>query len=209
MKQSNYELTKRRMQGHFLDFDQNTMIRRFGLQHDAEYLYIRFVGRLYRIDRKTGRVQWSWDDFCHGIDGSFHEAMSIYDLLCCSKEGCRLSGEFGTLRGSIAGGPGGELFSPQAGVFQGRTRERQRACQALGGVAEGKGDVAYCLPVFDCLPVRLSFWEADEDFPPSLQFQWDRNTTDFIHFETTFYVTSHLLARIQELMGLGRGVEKI
>ena len=46
MKQSNYELTKRRMQGHFLDFDQNTMIRRFGLQHDAEYLYIRFVGRL-------------------------------------------------------------------------------------------------------------------------------------------------------------------
>ena len=142
MKQSNYELTKRRMQGHFLDFDQNTMIRRFGLQHDAEYLYIRFVGRLYRIDRKTGRVQWSWDDFCHGIDGSFHEAMSIYDLLCCSKEGCRLSGEFGTLRGSIAGGPGGELFSPQAGVFQGRTRELQRACQALGGVAEGKGDVA-------------------------------------------------------------------
>ena len=89
MKQSNYELTKRRMQGHFLDFDQNTMIRRFGLQHDAEYLYIRFVGRLYRIDRKTGRVQWSWDDFCHGIDGSFHEAMSIYDLLCCSKEGCQ------------------------------------------------------------------------------------------------------------------------
>ena len=53
MKQSNYELTKRRMQGHFLDFDQNTMIRRFGLQHDAEYLYIRFVGRLYRIDRKA------------------------------------------------------------------------------------------------------------------------------------------------------------
>ena len=76
-------------------------------------------------------------------------------------------------------------------------------------MAEGKGDVAYCLPVFDCLPVRLSFWEADEDFPPSLQFQWDRNTTDFIHFETTFYVTSHLLARIQELMGLGRAVEKI
>lgn len=208
MKQSNYELMKERMQGHFLEFDQNAMIQRFGLQHDTGYLYIRFVGRLYRIDRKTGRVQWSEDGFCHGMDGNFNEAMSIYDLLCCSKEGCRLSGEFGVLRGSIAGGPGGELFSPQAGGFQGKTQALCSACQALGGVAEGKGDVAYRLPVFDCLPVRLSFWEADEDFPPALQFQWDRNTTDFIHFETTFYVISHLLTRIRERMELTRRAEK-
>lgn len=67
---------------------------------------------------------------------------------------------------------------------RGRIQALRQACQALGGVEAGKGDVAYCLPVFDCLPVRLAFWEADEDFPPSLQFQWDRNTTDFIHFET-------------------------
>ena len=154
MKQSNYELTKRRMQGHFLDFDQNTMIRRFGLQHDAEYLYIRFVGRLYRIDRKTGRVQWSWDDFCHGIDGSFHEAMSIYDLLCCSKEGCRLSGEFGTLRGSIAGGPGGELFSPQAGVFQGRTRELP-GLRWCGGGEGGCGVLPASIRLFAGSPVLL------------------------------------------------------
>lgn len=204
MKQSNYELTKERMERHFLDFDQNTMIRRFDLRHDAEYLYIRFVGRLYRIHRETGRVQGSEDGFCHSTDGTFNEAMSIYDLLCCSKEGCCLSGEFGTLRGSIAGGPGGELFTPHAARFQGKTQALRQACETLGGVEAGKGDVAFCLPVFDCLPVRLAFWEADEDFPPSLQFQWDRNTTDFIHFETTFYVTSHLLGRIEELMGEAR-----
>lgn len=98
----------------------------------------------------------------------------------------------------------GELFTPHAEKFQGKIQALRQACQALGGVEAGKGDVAYCLPVFDCLPVRLAFWEADEDFPPSLQFQWDRNTTDFIHFETTFYVTSHLLGRLLELMGEAR-----
>ena len=74
------------------------------------------------------------------------------------------------------------------------------SCECLGGVRSGKGDVAYTLPVFDVLPVRLSFWEADEDFPPSLQFQWDKNTTDFVHFETTFYITSHLLSRLRSIM---------
>ena len=63
MAASNYEKMKREMQGHFLDFDQETMIRRFGLEHDAEYLYITFVKRPYRICRNTGRVEWSDDGF--------------------------------------------------------------------------------------------------------------------------------------------------
>ena len=86
MRQSNYEITKEKMAKHFLDFDQGTMISRMHLRYDSRYLYIRFVGRWYRIDRSSGLVQWSEDGFRHGIEGDFNEAMSIYDLLCCSKE---------------------------------------------------------------------------------------------------------------------------
>ena len=200
MRQSNYEITKEKMAKHFLDFDQVTMISRMHLRYDSRYLYIRFVGRWYRIDRSSGLVQWSEDGFRHGIEGDFNEAMSIYDLLCCSKEGCCLAGEFVKLRGSVAGGPGGELFASNALWFQGKSQRLALACERLGGVRSGKGDVAYTLPVFDVLPVRLSFWEADEDFPPSLQFQWDKNTTDFVHFETTFYIISHLLSRLRSIM---------
>ena len=98
MRQSNYEITKEKMAKHFLDFDQGTMISRMHLRYDSRYLYIRFVGRWYRIDRSSGLVQWSEDGFRHGIEGDFNEAMSIYDLLCCSKEGCCLAGEFVKLR---------------------------------------------------------------------------------------------------------------
>ncbi len=163
-----------------------------------------FVGRLYRIHRQTGRVQGSEDGFCHSTDGTFDEAMSIYDLLCCSKEGCFACPASLGPCGVPLPGPWRGAFHAPCGKIQGKSQALRQACQALGGVEAGKGDVAYCLPVFDCLPVRLAFWEADEDFPPSLQFQWDRNTTDFIHFETTFYVTSHLLGRLLELMGEAR-----
>lgn len=151
MRQSNYEITKEKMAKHFLDFDQGTMISRMHLRHDSRYLYIRFVGRWYRIDRSSGLVQWSEDGFRHGIEGDFNEAMSIYDLLCCSKEGCCLAGEFVKLRGSVAGGPGGELFASNALWFQGKSQRLALACECLGGVRSGKGDVAYTLPVFDVL----------------------------------------------------------
>lgn len=139
MRQSNYEITKEKMAKHFLDFDQGTMISRMHLRHDSRYLYIRFVGRWYRIDRSSGLVQWSEDGFRHGIEGDFNEAMSIYDLLCCSKEGCCLAGEFVKLRGSVAGGPGGELFASNALWFQGKSQRLALACECLGGVRSGKG----------------------------------------------------------------------
>ena len=189
MKQSNYELTKRRMQGHFLDFDQNTMIRRFGLQHDAEYLYIRFVGRLYRIDRKTGRVQWSWDDFAMELTGASTRPCPFMTFCAAPRRdaGCLRIWDF---VGFHCRGTGRELFSPQAGVFQEGPGSSSVPLPGLGGVAEGKGMWRIACQYSTVCRFRLSFWEADEDFPPSLQFQWDRNTTDFIHFETTFYVTS-------------------
>lgn len=202
---SNYEITKQKMQKHFLDYDQEKMIAKFGLAHDDGYLYIRFVGRSYRISRRTGLVEWSEDGFLHTTEGNYNEAMSIYDLLCCSKPDCALSGTFvtcGHLPGvAIAGSPGDELFGGNAACFAGKGAQLAKACERLGGRPAGKGDVAYELSAFDCLPVRLVFWDADEEFPASLFFLWDKNTTDFIHFETTFYVAAEIVRRLREIVG--------
>ena len=56
-KTSNYEKMKNEMAGVFLHYDQEQMIRRFSLKFDAAYLYLTFVGREYRIDRRSGAVQ--------------------------------------------------------------------------------------------------------------------------------------------------------
>ena len=108
------------------------MISRMHLRHDSRYLYIRFVGRWYRIDRSSGLVQWSEDGFRHGIEGDFNEAMSIYDLLCCSKEGCCLAGEFVKLGGtSVAGGPGASVCFQCPVVSGGKSQRLALACESV------------------------------------------------------------------------------
>ena len=59
---SNYEKTKLSMANVFLQYDQDTMIAKFSLKHDPSWLYLSFVKRIYRINRKSGNVQWSEDD---------------------------------------------------------------------------------------------------------------------------------------------------
>ena len=78
---SNYEKTKLSMANVFLQYDQDTMIAKFSLKHDPSWLYLSFVKRIYRINRKSGNVQWSEDDFKTVCEADYNEAMTIYDVL--------------------------------------------------------------------------------------------------------------------------------
>ena len=97
-KISNYETMKNEMADVFLKYDQNAMIQKFNLEHDEHYLYICFVCRKYRIDRMSGKVTWSEDAFRTEKDADYNETMTIYDVLCSSKEHCHLSHEWGKYR---------------------------------------------------------------------------------------------------------------
>ena len=69
-----------------------------------------------------------------------------------------------------------------------------------GGEKAGAGDVSYNLPVFQALKLRLSFWDADDEFPASLSLLWDENVLDFMRYETTFYAAGYLLDRLSGWM---------
>lgn len=202
----NYEQMRNQMRPHFLTFDQEKMIRKFSLEHDQEYLYIGFCGRPYRIGRKSGIVEWSEDQFQTCIEGDFNESMTIYDVLCCSKPDCRLSGEFtpsSSLPGLVYTGmkAGSSMGSRKIEEYFDSNAELLReACVALGGIPEGKGDVAYRIPMFPFLPVQFSFWQSDEDFQAEIRILWDSNVQSFMHFETLFYAAGHLLRRMVEWM---------
>ena len=208
MAKNNYEQTRNQMRPHFLTFSQEDMIRKFSLAHDEDYLYLRFCGRSYRISRSTGIVEWSEDGFQTAWEGDFNESMTLYDVLCFSREGCCLSGEYApssSLKGIVYTGmnAGSAVWSGQTvKYFDDHFQNLQQACLTLGGSPEGKGDLAYRLPMFDFLPVRFSFWRSDEDFPPENQVLWDTNVLQFMHFETLFYAAGHLLRRLQEEMRL-------
>lgn len=202
---SNYEKMKNEMADAFLRYDQEEMIRRYGLDHDDDNLYISFLDRRYRIDRQTGQVRWSRDDPRTEEIAGYNEAMTIYDVLCCSKEDRHLAHEWvnvGSLS-TIQGGTlekRGDFFQNAGKAFAGKADALSRACEALGGKELEKGDAAYELDLFPFLPLILRFWDADEDFPASLQILVDKNILDYMHYETLMFALSHVLERLRDEM---------
>ena len=202
---SNYEKMKNDMAAVFLQYDQERMIQKFGLEQDPEYLYIRCLERNYRISRTSGRVSWSEDAFRSEETADYNEAMTIYDVLCYSREGCRLAHEWVNVESlfSIQGGTlqkGSGFFQHAGKDFTGKTAALIRACEKLGGKRMEKGDAAYELYLFPFLPMVLRFWDSDEDFPASLQILADKNIFDYMHYETLMFAISHLLNRIKDEM---------
>lgn len=68
--------------------------KKFSLRNDEGYIYIEFMLREYRFDRKTGVVEWSENNFSKSIEADNNVSMTIYDILCYSKEDCSLSGNY-------------------------------------------------------------------------------------------------------------------
>lgn len=135
MKVSNYEITRNRMRDEFIKYDQEKMIRKFLLKNDGQYLYLDFMGRPYRINRKNGVVEWSEDGFHSAAEADFNESMTIYDVLCYSKDNCSLSGKFcsiSMLKGIVqANPPGVNLFQKIADGFNGKVEALERPVDLL------------------------------------------------------------------------------
>ena len=191
---TNYDKTKISMAHVFLQYDQATMIHKYSLDYNSDWLYITFINRTYRINRKTGSVE-----------ANHNEAMTIYDVLCYSKDRCHLSHEFVNINSlsSVRTGnlsPNRGFFQNTADFFNGKTVELRNACIALSGKELEKGDVAFKLNLFPFLPIIIRFWEADDEFPASLQILADRNTLDYMHYETLMFALTHLFSRLNEEM---------
>lgn len=118
-KKTNYDKTREDAEQRFLAYDQEKMIRKFQLEADEAFLYLRFVGRDYRINRKNGKIEWNRNrsekiGFVP-VAAGFEETLSILDVLCCSKEDCHLSGNFHTIdrmkSTRYAAAPGAGLYA--------------------------------------------------------------------------------------------------
>lgn len=194
---NNYDVMMEQSRQLFLTYDQELLCRRLSLPFTEAEIPIRFLGAEYHIRRSDGRVLDA-----DGKPANFNTVMSVYDLLCRSSETPVLKGEFVpiTALNRIHGThPVHEnLNSPSAAFFAGRVPELEALCRSRGGKAWGKGDVSYILPVFDFFPVRLCFWDADEEFPASLQFFWDANALQFVHYETLWYISGELTHQLMQ-----------
>lgn len=186
----------------FLQYDQEMLIRKFGLEADAQWILLTYLNTRYRISRQDGHLEFPTDDgWAQCRD--FNTVLTVYDLLCFS-QGERippLDGQWCTVGNFVVTGvTNTEAFTRKyAARFLGKADALKNACRQLGGEFLPRmagADVTCRIPVTDFFPVLLQFWDGDEEFPPRLILLWDRNTDRFLHFETTFYLQGDILSRL-------------
>ncbi len=203
---SNYDLQVDMAKKIFLQYDQESMIRKFGLRADEQWIYLQYLHTPCRISRHDGRIEeyrrGQWEE-CR----SFSTVMTLYDLLCYHK-GANMPVLFGQWCAVgtfvVTGVTDTETFTKKyAARFDGRLEALKMACESLGAVLlppMAGADVTARFAVTPFFPVLLQFWEGDDEFPPKLLLLWDRNADSFLHFETTFYLQGDLLERLWSAM---------
>lgn len=205
-KTDNYDLQVDIARKIFLEYDQETLIRKFALQADENWICLTYLNSPLRISRETGRID-------ERIDGiwtecrDFSTVMTVYDLLCHHRGDTApvLRHEWCTVGTFIVTGVQNTVtFTKKyAALFDGRLEALKAACVKLGGVMQPRmagADVTCKIPVTPYFPVLLQFWEGDDEFPPKLMLLWDRNSMEFLHFETTFYFQGDLGQRLLRQM---------
>lgn len=201
---SNYEKQALEARKIFLQYDRENLGEKFGLIRKDGYLFIDLLGESYRIALNTGEIlqeqEGAWN-----VCLDFHRVMILYDILCYSAEHPQLSGEWKPLASLQVTGsnPSADPFTARTALsFSGRVPALKEACRRLNGEelsVPASADACYQIPVFPFFPLIFQFWDGDEEFAPKIMLLWDKNSLDYMHFETLFYVVGLLLERLQTL----------
>ena len=87
-------------------------------------------------------------------------------------------------------------------ILKDRSKEEiVAACRKLGGTeADGKGDISVCIPFLPHLPVYLSCWFADEEFPASGHLYPDSSIDHCLLIEDAVTAGEIILRRLEEAL---------
>ena len=133
--ESNYEKQVFRARELFLQYDQDKMIDKLRLKTDAEYLYLTLLDKEYRIRRKSAEIEVQEQaGFLACLD--YQVVMTLYDVLCHSKERPVLSGTWCALASlqMTHSSPSADWFTAPFGcIFSGKIQELDAACKELNG----------------------------------------------------------------------------
>ena len=200
-RRNNYLIQAQQAKERFLTYDQEKLIRKFGLQFDTQYLYVNFLCKQYRLNRTTGDLQrqscGEW------VDGNtYEEVMTLLDLLCDSRDDCCLAHSWQNMQSfglQFHQNLLEEHRDPSAERFDREPERLHRAAKALGAEAIAGGDIGYAFELFDGLKIGLLFWHGDEEFAPRIRYLWDANAKQYIRYETMYFAVDLLLRRIEEM----------
>ncbi len=194
---NNYDVMRRAAEARFCTYDLNKIMENFYVFRENDHICTTFLGEPVRIGIHTGALTVG------GRPGNFGETLTIFDWLCDRKPGAVASGEFcpvSSLPGVLVSG--GNLvmnLDALAAKVDQDPAAFLRACEALGGEPTGAGDMGFEILAFPDLPLQVKFYHADDEFPASMTLLWDKNTLQFIRYETVYYLAGCLRQRLDAL----------
>ena len=201
-RRSNYDIQQEQWEQRFLHMDHEALARLLPeLELREDSLRLRHFGRLLSVSRRDGRITCLSD----ARPLSFNACMNVYTLLHYCKPTARLSGEWVSFEDLRDASPFAAAFRrgillPLGALFSGREALLEPAVRALGGERVSRN--GYWLPAFACIPVRLNFWDGDEDFPAQANLLFDRSAVDFIHVESVVTIASEAVSLLATAAGL-------
>ena len=150
-------------------------------------------------------------------EAQFNEAMTIYDLLGYAQPTCHASKTMINMKSlhtkiaATAPQPS-SIYAAQEARLAALEAQKSgiltQAAQAIGGAPLDKADASAQFTVINDLTMQVQLWLPDEDFPASLQFFWDENVLQYMHYETVWYANGFILeeleAQCRKLLGAER-----
>lgn len=193
-KESKAEILRRQSIERFLKYDQEKMIALFNLPCDEETISIDFLGKTYTIYRKSGELMQG-ERFA-----DLDEMASIYEFLTTATYQPNETNDWRSIAALCTNTTDTSLgrYVEYLRPFEGKLTLMQEACSRLGGIPADKGDVSSLIPVFHGITVWFQYWEADDEFPASVQFLWDASIVDFFRWSILWNIMTCITKRMKE-----------
>lgn len=202
---SNYDIQADKCKLEFIKMDHKKIAEKFNLKYDEDYLYIYFFSTKYRLNKRTGHIEKTYDNSNY-IPAKFNEIMTLLDVLAYSKEDLSLSSKWinvtnlkevfrtgGTVTHT-------DLFAASSKKFSGKTDQLIKACEKLKGRKISQGDVGYIIDIFDYIKVMFVYYDEDSDFESEIKVLWTDNILKFVHYETTYYMLEYLFEKMLKII---------
>lgn len=199
---SNYDKQCEEWRQKFLGMNQEEICAKLPeIQDDESDLTLWHFGRQFAVSKDTGDIRALSDD--GPVDAM--AKMNIYTLFWYAKKDAAHMGEWLPYRELKSAAPFGAAFQrgvlePIAATFSGKSDLLAEAVRTLRG--ERLSATGFLLWAFLCIPVKLNFWDADDEFPAQANLLFDGNSTDFNHVESIATIATECMHQLADAAGL-------
>lgn len=195
---NNYEKQREDWRQQFLTMNQEDICRRLPEVCKSDtHLTLWHYGRQFAVNRKDGVISALSDN--KPVD--VMPQLNIYTLFWYASAAAQLTGEWLPFRELKDGSPFTTAFqngilTPLAATFAGKEDRLEKTVEALRG--KRLTNSSFHLPAFACIPVKLLFWDGDDEFPAQANILFDKSATDFIHIESIVTIATEMLYQLAD-----------